>query len=58
MIVLGHSLGMRVVAEGVETALQRDMLAELGCDSFQGYLCSKPLPAAAFSARLLEINAT
>ena len=58
MIVLGHSLGMRVVAEGVETVLQRDMLAELGCHSFQGYLCSKPLPAASFSARLLEINAT
>ena len=56
MIVLGHSLGMRVVAEGVETASQRDMLTDLGCHSFQGYLCSKPLPAAAFSARLLEIN--
>ena len=57
MIVLAHSMGMRVVAEGVENAAQRDLLRSLGCDSFQGYLGSKPLAAAAFQARMLELNA-
>jgi EAL domain-containing protein (putative c-di-GMP-specific phosphodiesterase class I) len=50
VIVLAHSLGMRVVAEGVETEDSRAMLQALGCDVFQGYLCSKPLPAPAFIA--------
>jgi diguanylate cyclase (GGDEF)-like protein len=57
MIVLAHSMGMRVVAEGVENAGQRDLLRSLGCDSFQGYLGSKPLAAAAFQVRMLELNA-
>ena len=57
MVVLAHNLGMRVVAEGVETADQRAMLQGLGCDIFQGYLCSKPLPQLAFIARRAEINA-
>ncbi len=57
LIVLAHSLGMRALAEGVETAAQRDLLYSLGCDAYQGYLCSKPLVAAAFQARMLEINA-
>ena len=56
-IVLAHSMGMRAVAEGVESAAQRDLLHSLGCDSCQGFLYSKPLAAAAFQARLLEINA-
>jgi diguanylate cyclase len=56
VIVLAHSLGMRVVAEGVERAPQRDLLRSLGCDAFQGYLCSKPLDAMSFMARLREIN--
>ncbi|MFZ2648773.1 MAG: EAL domain-containing protein [Burkholderiaceae bacterium] len=56
MIVLAHSLGMRAVAEGVETAAQRDLLLSLGCDSYQGYLFSKPVPAEAFKARLLSWN--
>ena len=56
MIVLAHSLGMRVVAEGVETAAQRDMLLQLGCNSYQGYLCSKPLADQEFRTRVLEIN--
>ena len=44
-IALGHNLGLEVVAEGVETLIQRDFLAKLGCDILQGYLYSKPLPA-------------
>ena len=43
-IALGHSLGLELVAEGVETETQRDFLARLGCDVLQGYLYSKPMP--------------
>ena len=56
IIALAHSLELRVVAEGVETEGQRAELKTLGCDIFQGYLCSRPLPAASFIARAREIN--
>ena len=36
---------MRIVAEGVETEAQQKFLTDLGCDSLQGYLLSKPVPA-------------
>jgi diguanylate cyclase (GGDEF)-like protein/PAS domain S-box-containing protein len=45
IIALGRSLGLRVLAEGVETAAQRDFLFEHGCDAYQGYLCAQALPA-------------
>jgi len=44
-INLAHALGMHVVAEGVETTLVRDRLADLGCELAQGYLFAVPLPA-------------
>ncbi len=44
---LAHSLGMKVVAEGVETEYQRDVLIELGCDGMQGYLFGRPAAANA-----------
>ena len=43
-IALGHSLGLELVAEGVETQAQREFLSRLDCDVLQGYLFSKPLP--------------
>ena len=54
IINLGHSLGLKVVAEGVETADHSRLLARLGCDEIQGYLLSKPLPADEFEARFLQ----
>src|SRR5690606_25161531 len=53
IIALGHNLGLKVVAEGVETAVQLAFLRENGCDELQGYLCGAPVPAEAF-ARLLR----
>lgn len=43
IILLGHSLKLKVVAEGVETENQRDHLEALGCDEFQGYLFARPM---------------
>jgi len=48
IIALGHSLGMQVVGEGVETAEQQAFLAERGCDLVQGYRYSPPLAAERF----------
>jgi len=45
IIGLGHSLGMRVIAEGVEQAAQRDLLIGMDCDAFQGYYFGHPMPA-------------
>lgn len=50
VIKLAHALGLRVVAEGVETAGQRDILLELGCDEMQGYLFARPMPSDALQA--------
>ncbi len=43
IIELAHNLGLRVVAEGVEDELTRNLLAEMGCDKLQGFLVSRPL---------------
>lgn len=45
IIVLGHELGLQLIAEGVETKSQADCLHELECDALQGYLLGKPMPA-------------
>ncbi|MBC7858748.1 MAG: EAL domain-containing protein [Burkholderiaceae bacterium] len=52
IIVMAHKLGIKVIAEGVETAAQRDLLAQAGCDYAQGYLYSRPVPAEAFEQLL------
>jgi diguanylate cyclase (GGDEF)-like protein len=54
IIVMAHKLGIKTVAEGVETAAQRDQLIAFGCDFVQGYLYSRPVPAGEF-AKMLEV---
>ena len=54
VIALARSLEMSVVAEGVETQAQADILRELGCDEMQGYLLSRPLPPADLAAWLMQ----
>jgi diguanylate cyclase (GGDEF)-like protein len=49
-IELAHSLGLRIVAEGVETREALDLLSELGCDTAQGYYLGRPAPASAVFA--------
>ncbi len=48
IIVMAHKLGMKVVAEGVETRVQRALLADAGCDYAQGYVFAQPMTAADF----------
>jgi diguanylate cyclase (GGDEF)-like protein len=50
IIVMARSLGLQVIAEGVETEAQRQTLQELGCDQFQGYLLGRPMPIERFEA--------
>jgi EAL domain-containing protein (putative c-di-GMP-specific phosphodiesterase class I) len=50
VIALGESLGLNVIAEGVETAAQRDFLLRSGCSLYQGYLFSRPIPPAELAA--------
>ena len=47
---MAHKLGLHVVAEGVETDEQRNLLVEAGCDFGQGYLFARPMPARDFEA--------
>ncbi|MBV7600196.1 EAL domain-containing protein [Aeromonas sp. sia0103] len=49
VIGLGHELGIKITAEGVETQEQQAWLAQAGCDRLQGYLFSRPLPPAEFA---------
>ena len=58
-IAIAHSLGLDVVAEGVEITEQLTILKELNCDYVQGYYFSKPMPAGQFidfSSHYKEIN--
>jgi EAL domain-containing protein (putative c-di-GMP-specific phosphodiesterase class I) len=50
VIALGDTLGLNVIAEGVETQAQREFLESNGCFSYQGYLFSRPLKQEDFEA--------
>jgi EAL domain-containing protein (putative c-di-GMP-specific phosphodiesterase class I) len=52
IISLGQFMGLSVIAEGVETEEQRELLVDLGCDSYQGFLFSRPLPIEEFQLLL------
>ncbi len=52
IIVMAHKLGLKVIAEGIETQGQQDLLINAGCDYGQGYLFAKPLPVAEFEKLL------
>jgi EAL domain-containing protein (putative c-di-GMP-specific phosphodiesterase class I) len=56
VIALGRNMKMSVVAEGVETAAQVQLLRELGCDEIQGYWLSRPMPGSDFAAWYVAYN--
>jgi diguanylate cyclase (GGDEF)-like protein len=56
IIVMAHKLGLKVIAEGIETATQRHLLAAAGCDYGQGHLFARPLPSLEFEAMLKTSN--
>ena len=53
IVALGQALGLRIVAEGVETDIQQDFLTRLGCDSLQGYHLGHPLPPDTFMSAIV-----
>ncbi|HEY5801587.1 MAG TPA: EAL domain-containing protein, partial [Burkholderiaceae bacterium] len=55
IIVMAHRLGLKVIAEGIETQQQYSLLRSAGCDFGQGYLFSKPLPALQFEELLQNL---
>jgi diguanylate cyclase (GGDEF)-like protein/PAS domain S-box-containing protein len=57
IVALGTSLGLHVIAEGVETEAQREFLARSDCHAWQGYLLSRPVPVAEFEALVLRQQA-
>jgi diguanylate cyclase (GGDEF)-like protein/PAS domain S-box-containing protein len=56
IVVMAHKLDLKVIAEGVETQGQRELLQQIGCDSAQGFLFARPVPAEEFD-RLLDRQA-
>ena len=57
-INMAHSLNIKIVAEGVETMEQFNILNDLECDFIQGYLIGKPIPASDFEQNLIDTQMT
>ncbi|MBW2186701.1 MAG: EAL domain-containing protein [Deltaproteobacteria bacterium] len=55
IIAMGHGLGLSIIAEGIETTLQQQFLSDLHCEEAQGYLFSRPVPAAEFAVLLKSV---
>ena len=58
IIAMAHTLRLEVLAEGVETEAQLALLRRWNCDAYQGYLCSRPLPADEMTQLLRQLSAT
>ncbi|HEY4968786.1 MAG TPA: EAL domain-containing protein [Steroidobacteraceae bacterium] len=58
IVSLARSVGLRVVAEGIESAEQLEFVTRLECDQWQGYHCSAPQTAACFEAMLGDLSGT
>ncbi|NRB81863.1 MAG: EAL domain-containing protein [Saccharospirillaceae bacterium] len=58
IVVMAHTLGIKVVAEGIETQLQKDLLLSINCDFGQGYLFSRPVPAHEFEKLVSKTNSS
>lgn len=56
VVAMGHTLGLKVLAEGVEDVLQLEQLRRMGCDAYQGYLCSPALAPDAFAERIKALR--
>lgn len=54
IIALGHSLELKIVAEGVESATQLEILRRFRCDEYQGFLFSEAVPFAKFASILMS----
>ncbi|MCB0280912.1 MAG: EAL domain-containing protein, partial [Calditrichaeota bacterium] len=57
IVVMAHKLGLKVIAEGIETKKQQELLLKLGCDYGQGYLFARPMPRKEFRTYLTEYEA-
>ncbi len=57
MVALGHSLGLRVLAEGIETQAQADFLQRIGCELAQGYRFGRPQAASDLASTLTRAAA-
>ncbi|HEX5391897.1 MAG TPA: EAL domain-containing protein [Rhodocyclaceae bacterium] len=58
IVVMAHKLGIKVIAEGVETEFQRDWLQQARCDYVQGYFYARPLPPDEFESLVERVNGT
>ena len=54
IVVMAHKLDIKVIAEGIETEMQKDLLSKMGCNYGQGYHFSRPIPADEFEKLFLK----